>query len=266
MKIFALKPAQFEEYGPKIQKLEMMATYPYGNDRFQIDHGENYFQFFKRLGNTHYWIAEKDGEVAAVSSAVLRRVALLESKKSKKCWYLCDLKVAPQYRGENIPLKIFNRALVQSYIKCGRGYFVSMNEENTPNRMARLINHNRFLPFSSAPLVEFFTFPFEEAKTLEPLLKSELGPVGYRSNAGIKDLVMQSTGTSLPLLHLQHGPTSDITHPQATPGFTHMLCCLETSQLSLKLKARNLYPSATGTIVHHRMSRSDFKFILTSDI
>jgi hypothetical protein len=77
--------------------------------------------------------------------------------------------------------------------------------------------------------------------------------------------VLASTGAPMPLLHAQFGPAAErggASEPQA--GSVHMFCAPETDPLHTELLG--VAPSASATVIHHRMGASDWKFVLTSDI
>jgi hypothetical protein len=67
-------------------------------------------------------------------------------------------------------------------------------------------------------------------------------------------LQLRSTGRPMPLWHVRHGDVVD--HRTATtppPGATIMWCAPRTSRLAATLQARDLSPSASATVIHHRL-------------
>src|SRR5690349_2320433 len=103
MKVVKITRDRRELYRDRIVRLESEARYPLGADFFGIDHGEDYFAFFDRLGDVHYYAAVDGDRVAAVATGIVRRVP-------QKTWYLCDLKVTPDYRKRHIPLRMLKSA------------------------------------------------------------------------------------------------------------------------------------------------------------
>ena len=53
LSIRELHNEEWEIFQSRIAGLEKGTSYPLGKDRFEIDHGEDYFAFFTRLGQLH---------------------------------------------------------------------------------------------------------------------------------------------------------------------------------------------------------------------
>ena len=99
-----------------------------------------------------------------------------------------------------------------------------------------------------------------------PILRGHFGGVSYLSLEGKKDIILQSTGSRMPLLHVQFGPCAEQGHPKPLDDYVHMFCVSVDHPLLDVLKHQSIYPSATATVIHHRMEKWDWRFILTSDI
>lgn len=257
------------EWSERIAGLEAFASYPLGADRFKLDHGQDYFAFFDRLGEVEYWVAVEDENVAAVGCGVLRKVPV--GQRALKAWYLGDLKVHPGYRGLRLPLRLLGEAFPRNYLRARRGYAITMNPERGPNRVVPLLA--RFRWARVAPPVKLLLYSLDERRMTElaSAIETHRGPIHFLSLCGKKDLVLQSTGNPMQLLHVQFGPCAEpvssaeaFKEPQA--GFIHMFCAPEGDELARAVAAAGVDPSATATILHHRMGRSDWRFVLTSDI
>ncbi len=83
---------------------------------------------------------------------------------------------------------------------------------------------------------------------------------------GKKDIILQSTGSAMPLLHVQFGPCAEQGQAEPLDDYVHMFCVSVDHPLLEALKHQAIYPSATATVVHHGMEKWDWRFILTSDI
>ena len=266
-RVIGLTEKTWERYQEGIVALESGISYPLGNDRFELDHGSDYFAFFKRLGEVRYYAALDGERVVAVGAGVLRRVALAVGQSPTKVWYGCDVKVHKDYRGGRIPAQMFVKAFPINYLRCPRGYGISMNPgDGSPNRAALGFQKLPFIPIQAETIIGLVSLDAEQMRRVQPTLEKHRGPVSYLSLAGIKDIVLESTGAPLPLLHAQFGPCAqpDIPHPQ--DGSTHMFCAPLGDPLLRELETFGITPSSTATIVEHRMGQSDWRFILTSDI
>ena len=255
-----------------VAALERIATYPLGDDTFQIDHGADYFAFLERLGELKY-LAMLDGDrVAAVGAGVLRRLPLRAGEAPTRAWYLADVKVHPDYRGRHLPLTMLARGdFPLNYARAPRGYGISMNPgDGSPNRIARLVKHFRWAPFEAGPELAIYSVDAATVADLTPLLEQFRGHLGMLSLAGVKDLVLGSTGQPMPLVHVTWDPRGKGVAPSnrkgPQPGHQHMFCAPHGDPMAIALAARGVMPVATASIVHHRMGRSDWRFVLTSEI
>ncbi len=262
MSIEIITLSDFSIYGPLIQKLERDIEYPYGEDFFKIDHGKDYFTFFRRLGSVKFNLAINSDEVVGCAAGVLRTVRLNASER--KCWYLCDLKIRKDFLGRRIPSMLFKKNLIRNYFLCGRGYAISMNPSHGENRVVKIIKKLSWLPFSHADTLNFYNLSYDEVSTVLEPLNLKFGSKNFLSLEGTKDLVMKSSGKRLPLLHYQYGQFAD---PGCGPQVdaTHMFCAPKNSELD-KFLAQNFSVQTTASVIAHRMSNVNWDFILSSDI
>jgi hypothetical protein len=247
---------------PGIVALEAGAEYPLGADFFKIDHGADYLAFFRRLGDVHYYAWLEGEGVAAVAAGILR------ATPAGRAWYLCDLKVRRESRGSRIPLKMLRGAFLWNYLRCARGYAISMNpSDGSPNRIARLLKHFRWAPARIAGELSLWSLSAAEMRIALPALARARGEVSFLSLGGVKDIVLRSTGAPMRLLHAQFGPLAEHTGPrEPVEGAVHMFCAPRGDALGSELAALGFVPSATATIIAHRMERSDWRWVLTSEI
>ncbi|WP_372367033.1 GNAT family N-acetyltransferase [Candidatus Uabimicrobium sp. HlEnr_7] len=261
VKITEKNRAMYEE---QIVALEKIATYPLGKDFFQIDHGKDYFRFFERLGRMFYHAAVVDGRVVAVGCGIIRYVPFDFSGRVKKCWYLCDLKVHPEFRRNRIPLNMLYSAFFPNYFRSMRGYTISMNPSEGENRVVKILCRFKWIPISYQRELEIYSLSYQELQNTREVIEKHRGPISFLSHTGVKDIVLQSTQKPMPLLHVQFGKCAE-NGCVAQPEHVHMFCSPKDDSLSLEVKSLGLNPSATASIIGHRI-KSDWKFILTSDV
>ncbi len=267
LNIKELHSEEWKVFQSQIAGLEKGTSYPLGEDRFEIDHGEDYFAFFTRLGQLHYYVVLDGDRVVAVVAAILRRVPLASREELKTVWYLCDLKVHPEYRGRYLPVSIFVHAFPKLYPLSPHVYAISMDaDRERPNRVALMLKRFPLAPMSIATKLAIVFLDAKRMQKVEPILREHLGCVSYLSLEGKKDIILQSTRAPMPLLHVQFGPCAEQGLTQPIDGSLHMFCVSMDHPLIEVLKHQAIYPSATATVVHHRMEKWDWGFILTSDI
>ncbi len=267
IRVIELTEKNWADYQDRVVALEKGISYPLGSDRFELHHGEDYFAFFKRLGKVRYYAALDGERVVAVGCGIIRHVPLTDGKRPKKMWYACDVKVHRDYRRTRIPTKMFIKAFPLNYLRCPRGYGISMNPgDGSPNRAVKVFKQLPFIPIHADHVIGLVSLDAEAMRRVHPILESHRGPVTYLSLGGIKDIILESTGQPLPLLHAQFGPCAQTGHPEPIEGNTHMFCAPLGDPLLVELATQGIEPSSTATIVEHRMQPCDWRFILTSDI
>lgn len=257
MRVFRVERDERAVWAGPIAALEAGARYPLGEDRFRLDHGRDYFAFFDRLGDVAYYVAAEDGEVLAVGCGMLRRLPGVGA-----AWYIGDLKVRPEHRGRHIPLRMFAAAFVAESPRCRQGYGISMDPPGGENRVLRLFRRFPVAPIRHAATLRIWSLDVEEARAALPLLRAHRGEPGWRSLAGVKDLVMESTGRPLPLLHAEYGGAP----ADPVPGAVHMVCAPDGDALADELRALGLAPSASATVIALGMDGYDWRRVKTSEI
>lgn len=267
MKTLRLRGRGRPLYRERIAALESLATYPIGEDFFQLNHGDDYFAFFDRLGEVDYFVVCEGERVVGVCCGILRRVPDRLGGPLRRAWYACDLKVHPDYRGRRIPIRIANRAFLLDYLRCPRGYAITMNPVGGPqaNRVLKIADH-WWNPTATPAQLLIYSVDAEAMGRLRPGIERERGPVSFLSLGGVKDVVLQSTGQPMPLLHVQWGAlgAGNLQEPQA--DHVHMFCAPEGGALAQVLAEAGVEAFATATVLSHRMSRCDWSFVLTSEI
>lgn len=173
IKIERVRGRDLSSWGPRLSVLERTSVYPLGADAFRIDHGPDYFAFFRRLGRPAFYIAHAGGEVAAVACVVHRSIPR-SGRKPLRAIYACDLKVAPAWRGQHIPVRMAWHGILFEYLRCPRGYGISMNVPGKSNRVARLMEHTP-IPIRADRCLAIYSLDHERMRSLLPSLREALG-------------------------------------------------------------------------------------------
>ena len=269
LRVVTIQPGDRKAIAGQIREIEFHAVYPFGEESFRIDHGVDYFRFFDRLGKVSYYCVMDGQRLAAVAAAILRPVPFKHYSEFKKCWYLCDLKVHPDYRGKRLPLLLFRRAVIPALLRARRGYAISMNGAG-PNRVASILRNAPIASMAVQGILNFYSLSADEVRSHRSLIEKHRGAISFLCLQGIKDLIMTQSGLPMPLAHFQFGPSAaDIgTNVSANPidGFRHMIVAPATDDLALDFARHGVPVGATATILAYRMNHADFRFILSSDI
>lgn len=262
--------------------LEGGVSYPLGDDFFKISHGTDYYRFFDRLGDVHYVVATKasgkDSEVIGAQCFILRKVPLRSGQSElTSVWYSCDTKVHGDHRGDGLGSKLLSvfvkPGMLWSQTKAGaffRAYGVSMNTSSGDNQMrSHAAYWQEKLPGMSvrSETLHLYSLDFETMEKATVVVGKHRGRIGYLSLGGVKDIVLQSTGKPMPLLHVQWGALADPTAcKEPRKNHVHMFCAVKGSPLAQDIElGLGIQPDATATVYSMRM-HTDFSFILTSDI
>jgi len=248
----------------------MSQSYPLGNDSFRICHGDNYFDFFRRLGEINYFIINNKQTKMVVGTAC----CILRTIDEKLFWYACDLKIDKNHRGNNLALKLFLNFFMKFFKTTTSGYLVSMDPGS--KQIVYIFNNiQKSLPVNAlnikiGPTLYIYALPLNTMILIEKYLTAKFGCVTYLSLVGTKDLILDSTKQSMNLYHLQHGPfaaktgTKNLNELSDAP--TIMFSLPETSPLIKILAEHNIKTNITATIISHQMDFFDWHWILTSDI
>lgn len=270
-----LTDGELATYGPRISAIERGVTYPFGDDRFEIDHGKDYFAFFRRLrggpgrpaetDDLRVYVAETGGELLGVLVAVRRGFPVPQGVRT--AWYLCDLKRArrPGVRGVATPLLDAFRA--DAFVGEPRAFAIHMlpaGDRGSP--LLRFMKRELEAPDGSQRPIAIFALDSVSMNRALPILKKALGPIGFLSLAGVKDLVLASSGRPMPILHLQHGPFALPGGREPVLGATHMFALPMGHPTVTDLLGLEVSFAATAVIVGRGVKDLDPTVILTSDL
>lgn len=230
-----------DKYNQALLDFETLFKYPFGVDHFQIDHGKNYFKFFDFLGEPYFFVATENNEIRAICVAVLKSTNV---PNYQKVWYLCDLKVHPDYQGQSIAQKILHYSFTRCSQISKKVYGVSMNADSGFNKMINFAQRFSYLGIKFQQTLEFYLLD-REKKEAKKFIESNENK--FISLTGIKDLVLESSGKPLRFVHYVGS-----FQPLATKWdhkMKFMICCSQNSKLSSNFKNQKIYPVTTASVL-----------------
>jgi hypothetical protein len=158
--------------------------------------------------------------------------------------------------------------LVPALLRCTRGYGVVLNpaDGSTPPAL-RLAAHFRWIRIHGETPLSFYTAPADDIRTLRPVIERHRGPIHFISLAGIRDLILESSGRPLALLHVGFGtPRDPCTYTDPQPGYTHMWCTPTEDPLARALRAEGIAPAVTGRILQRGLAGFDWTSLTTAEM
>jgi|GEM_PF-2949436 len=263
----------------ELQHLEEQFVYPFSDtEEFTIKHGVNgdYLAFFKGLGKPYYYIArtKKGREIAAAVCCVLRKMHTCNGK-TKKVWYICDLKVDQNYQGQHLPLFMIKKIAFWRYLQCSRGFAICMNPAVGDPKAASIFKKHG--PWSlDTQVLNLYILSASQVEQNRDTLKKTLIDHGYMqdhqelqfvSTSGAKDYEITNTisGQKRPW-HLIHIQVGEGTHVPLQDDATYMICAVEGTALDTDFKALLGIPTSTAQIVSYGMKDIDFNYLTSNQI
>ncbi|MGB7128669.1 MAG: hypothetical protein WBD50_06245 [Candidatus Rhabdochlamydia sp.] len=287
----------------RLKEFEQEIYYPYNDQNFyKIEHGKDnakgYCSFFDTLsesGRVFLYVAEckknkkvtkiikgeektffrKKREIAAIGCCVLRTLKT-HNGNSIKAWYVCDLKVGKNHRGEHLPTSLIKKAAWR-FLQCRRGFGICMDEPDGGMSKSAQISMQRSL-FSGLLKAKHFNQYRLNAKQIrdhhegirrifcKSRFMKEKEVLSFVSNKGLKDyqLVDKKTGGSRPmrLLHAKPGLRGQ-DMPQE--GYDHVFSAVKGTPLDTYLQ-KIAKPSLTGRYISFGMKEVDFNQVTSAEI
>lgn len=240
----------------KLSEFDQHFSYPLGSDFFSLDHGHNYFHFFRRLGEPRFLLAWSGGDLIGVVGCVLRTLPF----QKRKVWYLCDLKIRPDFQGKRLVHEFLKVGLSAFLQDSSWGYGLSMDREDGSNPVVSFVTRLNGLGFENRGKVYFYLFPKAFEEKFKKLLEGANRTFGWLSLSGSKDLVLHSTGEILSLSHLVWGAAA------GNAGSTDYLLASfwELDPLNQLIQKAGFSVSATASLLSNLPREVDWSF-LTSD-
>lgn len=264
--------AEFIIYNRQFKQFEKLLGHYYPFDEkneFCISHGDNYMTFFERMGAPYVNLFLSHNIIAGTAIAVLRQVY------AEPVWYICDLKIAKEWRGYFISFKMLIKSLLlKLHHKSTKCYAITMNPADKICRLAANI-WTPYGKFENAGNLLIFSINGETMERIAPIIRRHKGEIQYVSLSGIKDILLRpkeatsETGAPLNLIHVnlvKNGISSNIIHVHAiNKNATYMFCFHEQDPICNEL---GITTNVSATILHIGMhlSPQQWDFIQTSEI
>jgi len=124
-----------------------------------------------------------------------------------------------------------------------------MDPPDGENPVVRLLGHFSLAPMSVGTTLLFYRLDRAQMTAVTPLLQTHQGEHSCLSWAGTKDIVPQSTGGPMPLLHVQHGPCAQTGLAEPQPGHVHMFCSPAEDPLTRRMYDAGHPPAATASVL-----------------
>lgn len=245
------------QYHQQIKDFEkkMQCWYDLGeNDKFKLDHGQDYYKFFDRQGKLHLFIYLDQNQVVGTCGAVLREI------DDNKIWYLCDLKVLPEKRGNHTSTRMFFKGL-SKILHSTKAYCVNMGDGKTITKL------NKYIPYfkiDDQKKLYIYTIDSKTIKQVRKTIENRLGTrISFLSLRGVKDLILKSTGQPKKFFHVQR---NNKYQTEIVDGYDYMFCCLEDDPLQSILTQQGITTDVVATILSVNMKNQDWSFLQTSEI
>ena len=110
MRLYQLPGPPSPALARALEEFESPFTYPLGPGKFfHITHGEDYTLFFRALGDSACFVAERQGRVVGALGTAVRQLWMPDGDE-RGVAYLGDLKIAPDARSGMVLLRLAQAA------------------------------------------------------------------------------------------------------------------------------------------------------------
>jgi hypothetical protein len=191
-------PQNYEIYNKHIKEFEYKLShwYPLGEDEFKIDHGNNYFKFFRRLGEVFYYAVFNSDIIVGTICCVYRVL------NNIKMFYMCDLKFDKCVRNKGLMIQILCKIIPICVLKTNKFYAISMNNDQ-PNKILEMCQHigNKCgVNVKNSGELCLYSFNYEEMMRFQNIVflyksykcKIDIKNIRYVSLKNIKDLLVKN--------------------------------------------------------------------------
>jgi hypothetical protein len=238
-------PDRYNTYNNYVKEFEskLSESYPLGEDSFRINHGNNYFTFFRQLGEPFYYIifdktshesfgskssgfksfGSKSSGFKTNTDVVIGTVAYIyRIIGSHHIMYLCDLKFDKSKRGNGIMYQMLCRTIPTCILRANKFYAISMNngQKNKILTMGQHIGKKYNIKIKSGGILNIYSLDYDQMCFVHDLISyyklrisESNNKMTYISLRGIKDLIINKKSVSqtevMKLLHVYYVDTDN---------------------------------------------------------
>jgi hypothetical protein len=261
MALVEISPEFYSQYNQRLKEFEKIFQYPLGTNTFFIDHGADYFAFFKRLGTPYVFVEEENNKILAIAVIILRYIDRSGSGSLQPIWYICDLKVHPEYRGHYFLQQVLEKAYALYSRLSVSVYGISMNTASRSNRLLSLATRMPLLNLKFSEILNFYFIEMNVFKTVFPDWKD----LQVCSLKGIKDLVLNTSKKPMDFYHLSRRAESlDFSIKNIESG--KIMFCVPTQDIFVsKLDEAGIKEFSTASVISN-LNDIKWSFIESKDI
>ncbi len=189
---------------------------------------------------------------------MVQAVGVLRNINGHHVWYICDLKIDPNCRGQQIPSKMIRKSYIPWLFVSSKFYSCSV-EPPENNRICRMLD-NMGLHYDTETLY-IYMLDYETMCLVHNRLRL-IRNFDYVSLDGVKNIELESGG-KLNLLHVQfeHNPVV-ANYMLPLRNYTHCICCIPGEIYNI-MQDLGIKENTRQTIVHNL---KDVSFIQSCDI
>nr|WBF70707.1 hypothetical protein [Megavirus caiporensis] len=241
----------------------------FGNDHY-INHGKDYFSFFRRLGSIYYFMIQYNEKnlLIGTSCAILRKYSYCTNTKKINIpfWYLCDLKIDKNHQGKNITIKLFKHMYHKYQLISKHCYFICLENNHAIMKIFNKINLSLQHKFITINLL-IYAVDRNIMTIIEKLFICAYGYVSYISLCGKKNYITMNQEMAK-IYHLQHGKFAEKGQElKNLPEKSIIAFCFPSGcQLEIIMNDLKILPINKAHILSTNMEFFDWHDILTSDI
>jgi hypothetical protein len=257
LSIVLLNRKRIEEYMSTVELVQriILDNEEYKNIGMYLDRiGTSYLSMVSYRG----WLIDGSWPVVATGIGVLRNIDPIG-----KLWYICCVKVDPEYENMELPEKMFTNAINSGLAaKSNRAYRIITD--------GRLFDHAAKMGFKSAGKLRVYTMTGEEIDLIRPVIETFKGGTFFTKLS--KDKLFDDNGQPINLYHLNLIKNADNTvYDQDTISYktdnngTYMFCYHDQDPVVAQLAQNGCTTDVTADLVQINLNLepADWDFIQT---